>query len=130
MPQVPVPSYSTFDYLKKSKRFREIMTEATTIRTQMDDLDRQLATLKEEAEAELMTGGVEIGQTIDYYGWHLRIVDRPGTPRIDKKRLLKLLGADGVQILKKAMVPGKPSHYVALVSPKDKKEEDDDSSGE
>jgi hypothetical protein len=122
MPYVEVPKYTEFEELKKSKAFKNASERAIEIRLEMDALDEELANLKDEVEADPNT-------TVEYEGWQIRVVDTPGTPRLDKKKLVKELGkalgseAKAVGVLKKSMIPGAPKHYVMFSSPKEKKEE-------
>lgn len=90
----------------------------------MKELQAELADLKETTEAELIAG--EVSGTVDYNGWTIVVVDTPGTPKLDKKKLLSLLGPDGVQLLKRAMTPGKPSHFVRLTPPDEKPDEEEE----
>lgn len=128
MPFVEVPSYTEFDHLKKSKAFRTAFNEAIEVRQQMEALEQRLGELKDELEAELLVAEIEPGTSIDYEGWRVLVVDKPGSKKLDKKKLLtvlkKSLGSEAkaVGVLKQAMVEGKPSHYVQIVSPKDKPE--------
>lgn len=124
MPYVPVPSYSDNDYLKKSKEFRALMTQAQTLRTQIDDLEKQLAEIKDGLEAELLAAEVE---SVTYHGWRVTVVDVPSKQSVDKKMLLKVLvdslGQQKAKLLaKKAMKATAAKHYVQLSSPKENEE--------
>jgi hypothetical protein len=120
MPYVEVRSYKEFKELKGNRAFSSLMAKAIDIRQQIDELDAALVEIKDELEAELIAA--DVAETVEYKGWHLRVIDKPGRKSIDKKKLMALLGPKAVEIMKKATVVGKSSHYVQLVSPRDKKE--------
>ena len=128
MPYVEVPDVSEYEGLKKNKEFKSMFDRAIKIKQQIADLEAELkgdgdeVGLLEKLESVLITEEVE--GTVAYKGWQLRVIDKKGAPKLDRKILLDLLGPKGVEIMKKATVVGAPSHYVQLVSPKAKDEDE------
>lgn len=124
MPFVEVPKYTEFEELK-TKAFRDLMEEGIALKEEIEELERELTRVKDWIEIELAAAGVK--GSVDYDGYKVCVVDKAGSPRLDRKKLLKLLGPKGVEIMQKATVIGKPSHYVSLTSPKHEEEPDGDS---
>lgn len=122
MPFVEVPKYVDFDGLKTNKTFRALMDEAISIKQEIENLELALAEVKEDIEVELVAADVD--GSVDYKGYRVCVIDKAGSPRLDRKKLLKLLGPKGVEIMQKATVIGKGSHYVSLTSPKEEKDGD------
>lgn len=125
MPFVEVPKYTEFDDLRTNKTFRVLMDTAIELKIEIEALEAELAEVKEDIEVELAAAAVD--GSVDYMGYRVCVVDKVGSPRLDRKKLLKLLGPKGVEIMQKATVIGKPSHYVSLTSPKQEEEKNGDS---
>lgn len=123
MPYVAVPDYTEFKTLKGNKAFKSAFDEAIDIKQQIAALEERFDALKDDLEAELVAA--DAGKAVTYNGWRVQIVDKEGSLKLDKKKLLKLLGPKGVEILTKASVKGKPSHYVQIVSPSQKDGEEE-----
>lgn len=117
MPFVEVPKYTEFEELRTNKTFRFLMDEAIDIKRRIEELNDELSVVKDNIEVELAAAAVE--GSVDYKGYRVCVVDKVGSPRLDRQKLLKLLGPKGVEIMQKATVIGKPSHYVSLTSPKE-----------
>lgn len=121
MPYLEVPSYDTYEKLRDGD-FSKLMDEAIRLRSEMDELNRQLSGIKEEMDMEMALAAVE--GSVEYKGWQLRSVTKAGSRSLDKKKLLRALTNElgssvAMELMKAATVVGKPSHYVQLVSPKE-----------
>lgn len=125
MPFVEVPKYTEFEELRTNKTFRTLMDEAIDIKQRIEVLESDLMAVKDEIEIELAAAAVD--GSVEYKGYRVCVVDKAGSPRLDRKKLLKLLGPKGVEIMQKATIIGKPSHYVSLTAPKQEEEKDGDS---
>jgi hypothetical protein len=122
MPFIDVPSYEEFEVLK-SGRFRSLMDSATELKNDIAVLEAQLAEVKDEIDKELAEA--EVTGSVMYNGWRVSVVNTEGRPKLDKKKLLRLLGAKGPSLFKQAMIPGVPKHYIQITSPKEKEDTDE-----
>jgi hypothetical protein len=126
MPFVKPPEYTEVPALKNSKKFKALMDRAIELRGDMAVLEGLLNETKEELDDILVGGNVE--GSVTYKGWRVQVINKVGPSRIDKKKLLALLGPTGPKILKQALIPGSPSRYVQISAPTVQKEGDNDES--
>lgn len=124
MPTVPVPSYKEIDKLKGNKKFQALMDQAIELKGDINVLTEQYDEIKRDLDKILEAAAVE--GSVEYNGWRVVVVDKEGKPKVNMKKLLRVLGPKGPSLLRQAMEPGTPSHYVQISPPKAEKEVADD----
>lgn len=118
----PTPEYTENSKLRNNRAFKALMEQAIELSADIKVLDEQLRDIKSQLDDQLKAAAVE--GSIGYNGWRVSIIDKAGTPKLNMKKLLNLLGPKGTSLVKQAMTPGTPSHYIQLVGPKKEGEDE------
>lgn len=114
--QVPVPSWDSVPQLANDVKFNQGMERAIEIREAIETLESELSRIKEE-ELEPSLIGAGVKGRVKYGQWEVGVVQRKGSTRIDRKKLVQALESAGVQpepIVSAASVTGADSVYLWL----------------
>ena len=115
MPHVDTPNYHEYAKLRNNRTFKSLMEQAIELAADIKVLETQYKDVKESLDKLLAEAEVE--GSVLYNGWRVSIINKEGKPKLDMKKLLRILGPKGPTLVKQAMEPGKPSHYVQISPP-------------
>lgn len=104
--------------LADNRTFRALMDQATELAGDIKILEGQYNETRKEIDEIFKAGNVSGG--VMYNGWRVNVVDSSGKPKVNMSKLLRLLGPKGPSLVKQAMEPGKPTHYIQITPPSDK----------
>lgn len=120
MPFVPIPEYSEVEGLRSNRKFKSLMDQAIQLSGDMKRLKEEYDDIRESLDKVLKDA--EVTGSITYNGYRATIIESEGKPKVNMKKLLAVLGPKGPSIIKKAMDPGKPTHYIQIAPLRDNAE--------
>ena len=124
---VPPPLWNEVKQLAADMQFAESMDRAIGIRDAIEVLETELARIKEQ-QLEPSLVAAQVKGRVRYKDWEVGVVQRSGSVRIDRKKLVAALEQHGVPpepIVSAASIKGTDSVYLWLGRSKQPSAEED-----
>lgn len=116
--------YGEVNELRNNRTFKALMEQAIELSGDVKVLDNQYREVRSQIDDVFKEANVAGG--VMYNGWRVNVIETEGRPKLNMKKLLRLLGPNGPTLIKQAMEPGVPTRYVQITPPSRTTEEDDE----